>query len=225
MKNSDSSEEEFSDTENTVQIMSVDEGSERYWAKPKLEGHSVKMQIDTGSKASLVSYKIYEKFLKHLPLRPSDTVFRAYTGHPVHIKGMTNVTVQCNGQTARLPVYVTEKNCPAIMGRGWLQEMQLDWQAVRKLSHGSTNLQAILDELGSMKGITVKLHVKPGSKPVFMKARPVPYAIKPKVEADLDAMVKTGVLEPVAISEWATAIVPKKEGGIRTCGDCRAIPE
>lgn len=44
---------------NTVQIMSVDESSEAYWAKPKLEGHSVKMQIDTGSKASLVSHKIY----------------------------------------------------------------------------------------------------------------------------------------------------------------------
>ncbi|KAJ8356525.1 hypothetical protein SKAU_G00193190 [Synaphobranchus kaupii] len=72
-----------------------------------------------------------------------------------------------------------------------------------------------------MKEITVKLHVKPDSKPVFVKARPVPYAIRPKVEADMDALVKNGVLEPVTISEWATPIVPvpKKDGGIRTCGD------
>ncbi len=53
-----------------------------------------------------------------------------------------------------------------------------------------------------MKDNTVKLHVKPGSKPVFLKVRPVPYAIRPKVEADLDAMVKNGVLEPVTNSEW-----------------------
>ncbi len=56
-----------------------------------------------------------------------------------------------------------------------------------------------------------------------MKARPVPYAIKPKVEADLDTMVKNGVLEPVTINEWATPIVPvpKKNGEIQTCRDLR----
>nr|XP_033477362.1 uncharacterized protein K02A2.6 [Epinephelus lanceolatus] len=115
------------------------------------------------------------------------------------------------------------------MGRVWLKKIRLNWQEVRKLSPSSTQLQVILEkheevfreELGSMKNITVKLHVKPGSKPVFLKARPVPYAIRPKVEADLDAMVKNGVLEPVTTSEWATPIVPvqKKDGGIRTCGD------
>jgi len=147
----------------------------------------------------------------------------------VQMKGMTEVTVQCNDQTAKLPVYVTQKDCPAIMGREWLKEIRLNWQEVRKLAHGSTQLQTILEkhkevfreELGSMKKITVKLHIKPDSKPVFMKARPVPYAIRPKVEADLDALVKYGVLEPVTTSEWATPIVPvtKKDGGIRICGD------
>lgn len=65
-----------------------------------------------------------------------------------------------------------------------------------------------------MKDITVKLHVKPGSKPVFWKARPVPYAIRPKMEADLDALVESRVLEPVNISKSATPIVPvpKKNG-------------
>lgn len=59
-----------------------------------------------------------------------------------------------------------------------------------------------------MKDITVKLHVKPDSKPVFRKARPVPFAIRPKVEADLDALVESGVLEAVTTSEWAMPIVP-----------------
>lgn len=224
---SSSSDEDM--TVNTVRIMSVDESSDCYWAKASLEGHPVKMQIDTGSKASLVPYQIYKKCMKHLPLRPSDTVFKAYTGHKVHMKGMTEVTVQCNHQTAKLPVYVTRGNLAPIMGRVWLKTLHLDWQEVRRLSNGSLRLQTILDkneevfraELGSMKDITVKLHIKEGSKPVFMKARTVPYAIREKVEADLDALVKSGVLEPVTTSEWATPIVPvpKKNGGIRTCGD------
>lgn len=68
----------------------------------------------------------------------------------------------------------------------------------------------------------MKLHMKPDSKPVYeSKISAIP--IRPKVEADLDALVKNGVLEPVTPSEWATAIVqvPKKDGGIRTCGDLK----
>lgn len=59
---SSSSEEDM--TVNTIRIMSVNEGSDCYWAKANLEGHPVKMQIDTGSKASLVSYQIYKKCMK-----------------------------------------------------------------------------------------------------------------------------------------------------------------
>lgn len=223
----DSSEEE--EEINILRVLNMDEDSDCYWATPELEGHPVKMQIDTGSRASIISNRVYKTFMKHLPLRPSDKKFRTYTGQPVPMRGMTDVTVQCNGQTEKLPVYIVKGNYPALMGRLWLDKVRLDWQTVRMVSNGSTDLQAVLgkhkevfrNELGSMKDITVKLHVKPASKPVFMKARPVPYAIRPKVEADLDALVKSGVLEPVTVSEWATPIVPvsKKDGGIRTCGD------
>lgn len=109
------------------------------------------------------------------------------------------------------------------------KKIRLDWQEVRKPSHSSTQLQAIMEkhnevfreELGSMKKITVKLHEKPDSKPVFMKTRPVPLAIRLKVEADLDDLVKNGVLGAVTTSEWATLIIPapKKDRGIQTCGD------
>ena len=48
-----------------------------------------------------------------------------------------------------------------------------------------------------------------------------PYAIKLKVEKELGRLVKSGVMEPVSTSEWATPIVPvmKKDGTPRICGD------
>nr|XP_025043376.1 uncharacterized protein K02A2.6-like [Pelodiscus sinensis] len=66
-----------------------------------------------------------------------------------------------------------------------------------------------------------KPNIKPGSQPKYLKARTVPYAIRPKVEADLERLVKNGVLIPVTHSPWATPIVPilKKDGSIRICGD------
>ena len=80
-ESSDSSSEEVHTEVNTVRIMSVDGSSDGYWAEPQLEGHSVNIQVDTSSKASLLSHKLYKKYMRHLPVRPSDTVFKAYTGH------------------------------------------------------------------------------------------------------------------------------------------------
>ena len=63
--------------------------------------------------------------------------------------------------------------------------------------------------------------MKPGATPQFVKARPVPFALGPKLEASLGKLGQEGVLEKVAHSEWGTRIivVPKKIGGVRICGD------
>ena len=72
-----------------------------------------------------------------------------------------------------------------------------------------------------MTQFKAKLHSKPHSSPRFMKARPVPFAVRPKVEAELERLEKDGVLEKVTYSEWGSPIVvvPKKGGKVRICGD------
>ena len=39
-----------------------------------------------------------------------------------------------------------------------------------------------------LKGTTARIHIDSQTKPVFCKAHPVPYAIRPKVEAELDRL-------------------------------------
>ena len=51
-------------------------------------------------------------------------------------------------------------------------------------------------ELGKMKDVLVKLLLPFETKPIFYKARPVPYAIKEKVENELGSSVKKGTFEP-----------------------------
>lgn len=89
---------------------------------------------------------------------------------------------------------------------------------------GSTeHLQSDLfrDELGLLRGLKTKLYVKDSCKPCFFKPRTVPYAIRWKVEAELDRLEKAGVIEKVRFSEWAAPIVPvqKRDASIRICGD------
>ena len=74
------------------------------------------------------------------------------------------------------------------------------------------------------RGEPVSIKLSPNAIPKFLKARPVPYALKERVEKEIDNMVADGVLKPIPYSEWATPVVPiiKKNGNIRLCGDYRS---
>lgn len=54
--------------------------------------------------------------------------------------------------------------------------------------------------------------------PKFYKSRPVPFALKPKIENEIKRFIENKVLIP---TKGATLIVPilKPNGGLRICGD------
>ncbi|XP_033646848.1 uncharacterized protein K02A2.6-like [Asterias rubens] len=102
--------------------------------------------------------------------------------------------------------------------------------AINKLDQNKdTKLTALLEEydelfkeeIGELKGIKGNLILKENAQPVFLKARQVPYALRPKIEAELVKLQRENIITPVETSEWATPIVPvaKKSGGVRICGD------
>ena len=64
------------------------------------------------------------------------------------------------------------------------------------------------DELGKLQGVEAKIYVEEGARPRFEKARPVPFAIREKVEKELDRLQALGVIKPVRFSDWAAPIVP-----------------
>ncbi|XP_063390024.1 uncharacterized protein K02A2.6-like [Cydia fagiglandana] len=75
--------------------------------------------------------------------------------------------------------------------------------------------------LGRYNGPPVRLSVREGAEPIFCRARPLPYAMRARVDAELDAMLRAGVIEPVDRSDWATPLViaSKADGDIRICAD------
>jgi len=77
------------------------------------------------------------------------------------------------------------------------------------------------DKLGKYKGCRVKLHLKEGTKPVYCKPYPVPYALQEKIEKEINRLVEDDVFEAVESSEWATPVVPvlKSNGQVRLCGN------
>ena len=79
--------------------------------------------------------------------------------------------------------------------------------------------------LGLVKGVQASLVLKDNSKPIMLKARSLPYALRDKVEYELNAMVEANILTKVEDSPWGTPLVPvKKDGGqsVRICGDYKS---
>ena len=77
------------------------------------------------------------------------------------------------------------------------------------------------DELGRVRGTSAKLHVDTQARPRFFKPRAVPYAMRGKVEQELERLEKQGIIKPVDFSDWAAPIVPvlKRDGSVHICGD------
>ena len=99
-------------------------------------------------------------------------------------------------------------------------------EAAADLSTRVTALQEryheiFLESLGTITPFQAKQSVTPAAQPKFFKPRPVPYTLGEKVESKLDRLTQAGVLEKVPYSEWAATVVsvPKRDGGIRLCGD------
>ena len=138
-----------------------------------------------------------------------------------------------------LPLLIVRANnyAPPLLGRAWMTKIRLDWKNLLSPSNGQFVVEPDNDErivrlneryaeifkpeLGIVKDVTAKLHFKDNVKPVFQKARPVPYALRPAVEKELKKMEDKGIIEPVEVSNWATPIVcvPTTDGSFRVCGD------
>ena len=74
---------------------------------------------------------------------------------------------------------------------------------------------------GLIKHYKASIQVREGAQPIFLKARPVPYALKEKVEQELQRLEDEGIIYKLSQSDWAAPVVlvPKKDGSLRVCGD------
>ena len=212
------------------QLLHVGAGSSNtpYHALLQLNGHPVQMEVDTGASVSVVGEEVFKSVRlgeKVLELQPSVVQLRSYTGEEIPVRGSALVSVAHNGQSATLPLIVTEGNGPSLIGRNWLSTLRLDWQRIFVVKC-NPSLQEVLDKygsvfregLGELQGITAKIYIDRDERPRFFKPYPVAFALRQKVEEELDRLQSLGVIKAV---QFAAPIVPvrKRDGRIRICGD------
>lgn len=230
------SREYTSDEDDYLGIHSVkNSNQDSIWITPNVHGKEIRMELDTGSAVSVISAVDYDKYFQNEKLESANVTLKTYSGELLIPTGYMNVQVKYNGQCENLKLYVVQKGGPALFGRDWLRKINLDWKNLKwinKISvsrNSNEKLDLLLKEysnvfregIGCVADIKAHLTLKENASPKFVKARPVPFSVKPQVERELIRLEKEGIISKVDTSEWASPIVPvmKSNGTIRICGD------
>ncbi|XP_064468815.1 uncharacterized protein LOC135383143 isoform X1 [Ornithodoros turicata] len=104
-----------------------------YEVEVRLEGMTVKMQVDTGAAVSLLSESLF-KLLKQPPsLAQCALKLKTYGGTPLEVIGQGQVAVEYNGQRKVLQIIVVPGDKPALLGRDWIESLGVDLNSIHEV--------------------------------------------------------------------------------------------
>lgn len=200
----------------------------------KINGVPHNMEFDPGCDASMLSEDFWKGELGSTPLSNSSIVYRTYTGETFTPLGQFSAKIEHNGQTITHIFPVCKGT--SLFGKDFLFKFKINWEQIAKqCNHVSVSaqseLQTLLEEYNDIfqpptstdriRNFKAHIILKEDATPRFLKARPVPYSQRVKVDKELSEMEATGVISKIETCDWASplVVVPKADGRIRITGD------
>ncbi|XP_064475325.1 uncharacterized protein LOC135389189 [Ornithodoros turicata] len=189
------------------------------------------MEVDSGAAFSIIGDDTYRNLwrTRRPKLQPEPTILSTWSGQPLTLLGKISVTVQLDDSTHVLSLRVVKGAGSSLLGRDWFQYLGISVKVnqMRMAETVDTVLAQYSDvfdpAFNGHSGTPVHITMKQEASPKFLKARPVPFALRDAVFKELEKLETQGILEPVQASRWATpiVIVRKKDNTLRICGDYR----
>ncbi|CAK1597918.1 unnamed protein product [Parnassius mnemosyne] len=152
-----------------------------------------------------------------------------YNGHKIDPLGYITVETSYNNSTKLIKYFVVKNGGPPILGRDFMTAFNFVITTKLNYIRNDSELHKLLnkysalwrDELGAFNNFKVSLQLKANAVPKFFKPRTVPFALRDKVEQELNRLVHLGILVPINYSQYATPIVPvlKDNGQVKIAGD------
>ncbi|CAB3239859.1 unnamed protein product [Arctia plantaginis] len=219
-------EEEYSGGEGPSGLYMVQlRGSDPVIAEVEVEGRPLRMHVDTGSPISCISDLMYDKLFANFTLNEGEKCsLKGYDGNYITCLGYIEVNVKYDVFNKRLKLYVIYRGGVPLLGREWLKQLNMDVVVVNSLkkcvySELQCGLRFNKDlfikafptvfsgKLGKLVSERATLRVRDGARPVYRRARPLPLALRPRVDDELQRMEKEGIISPITSSDWASCLV------------------
>ena len=239
--NANDSNEENSDSSQIYSVATINKIDVKHkYMEVLMNGMPIKMLVDSGSNVTIVTAEVLNKIkFKGHKLALSAEKLMDCQSKEIPVLGEYSVEAQIGKDKFREKVLVTKLDKCLLCNSFITKIKNFDWNnfltnsselecnqindTKAKLEELKNKFSDIFKEnpLSKVKGKLAHLVLKKDAVPKFLPARTVPIAIEKQVDAEIEKMVKQGYWTPVSQSKWATPLVPvpKKDGGVRICGD------
>ena len=88
--------------------------------KPKVNVHTLKIELDTGSAISTIPSKTYKETFSNTPLVDTTAILKTYSGEKITPEGKLLVRMEHNNKVKDFTLYVVKTQGPVLFGRDWL---------------------------------------------------------------------------------------------------------
>ena len=93
------------------------QSNDAIWVDLNVDGKLLKMELDTGSAESIISFDLYQQKFNDNPLHETGLFLKTYTGENITPVGVPKVNVVYQNQRELLDLYVVKSKGPVLMGR------------------------------------------------------------------------------------------------------------
>ncbi|XP_060543768.1 uncharacterized protein K02A2.6-like isoform X2 [Pantherophis guttatus] len=214
----------------TIHLPDDDDTATKCHATVLLEGTPCSMEVDSGSVYSIMDWKNLKRIkpdVRKKDLRPLRSRLVDFGGNHIGVLGRALLHVSYQEFQGNLPITIVEHDRPTLLGMEWFKPLGLGIVGVNQIRQDE--LDTLLEEfkevfdgkLGKFVGKPISFNLDKTITPIRLKPRRVPFALRPKVDAQLDKLIAQGVLEPIDHAAWETPIVTpmKHDGSVRICAD------
>lgn len=209
---------------NRINDINITIAAQKRMINVNIDDHNLEMELDTGSPCSVVSIKTLYSIKHAFSLQKTNRLFASYTSHKINCIGRLPVNVTIGRTTRRLYLYVVKEDYDTLMGLEWISHFvrEIDFKnilalpdkihSISTLSPGinqeqKAQLKRLLERFqdlfsekaGKLTGPPVKVHLKPGTTPVFVKAREIPIALRNAYAKEIDAKISSGLYKKVGV--------------------------
>lgn len=175
----------------------------KFWCTALVEGIRIKFEIDICASVTIMGKIDFRKYFSHLKLESSAIQLVTYCGTALQVLGTVLVRVQYNNKLHKLNLYIINTNRNPLFGREWIRLINLDLSKLVSMNvspinaiihSNNTDVNEVLSKyqplfekrVEKIKGIQVRLRLKPNAQAVFVKSRPIPFALRDRVKEELN---------------------------------------